>query len=67
VFEAKGHDYRGDLLRFVGEAYGLPADERQLTRIEAALRRYELLRKRWIDAADTARLDGLLPGGPADI
>jgi uncharacterized membrane protein len=67
VFEAKGHDYRGDLLRFVGEAYGLPADERQLTRIEAALRRYELLRKRWIDAADTARLDELLPGGPADI
>jgi uncharacterized membrane protein len=67
VFEAKGHDYRGDLLRFVSEAFGLPADERQLTRIEAALRHYELLRKQWIDSADTARLDELLREGLADI
>jgi uncharacterized membrane protein len=51
VLEARGHDYRGDLLRFVSEAYRLPADERQLLRIEAALRRYELLRKRLLDAA----------------
>jgi len=49
VLEARGHDYRGDLLRFVGEACGLPADERQLLRVQAALRRYELLRKRLLD------------------
>jgi uncharacterized membrane protein len=67
VFEAKGHDYRGDLLRFVSEAFGLPAGERQLTRIEAALRRYELLRKQWIDSADTARLDEQPPDSLPDI
>ncbi len=51
-FVAKGHDYRADLLHFVGEAYGLPCSEPQLVRIEDALRRYELLRKRWIDGYD---------------
>jgi uncharacterized membrane protein len=54
VLEARGHDYRGDLLRFVSEAYRLPADERQLVRVEAALRRYELLRTRMLDAAATS-------------
>jgi uncharacterized membrane protein len=57
LFEAKGHDYRGDLLHFVSEAYRLPADQRQLTRIEAALRRQDVLRKLWIDARDIVHLD----------
>jgi uncharacterized membrane protein len=43
-FVANGHDYRADLARFVREVYGLKASEDQLERVEAALRRYELLR-----------------------
>jgi uncharacterized membrane protein len=57
LFESRGHDYRADLLRFVSEAYRLPADERQLTRIEDALRRHEVLRKQWIDAGDIWPVD----------
>jgi hypothetical protein len=44
-FEANGHDYRSDLARFVREAYGLVCSDEQMQRVEAALRRYELLRQ----------------------
>jgi uncharacterized membrane protein len=44
-FDANGHDYRGDLARFVREAYALDCTDEQLERIEGALRRYELLRQ----------------------
>jgi uncharacterized membrane protein len=43
-FEAKGHDYRGDLARFIRLVYDLPCSDEQLERIETALRRYEQLR-----------------------
>ena len=43
-FEAKGHDYRADLARFVREVYALPASDEQLAAIEAALRANELQR-----------------------
>jgi uncharacterized membrane protein len=42
-FDARGHDYRADLARFTRLAFDLPADEALLTRVEAALRRRELL------------------------
>ena len=51
-FEAKGHDYRADLLRFVREVYALEASEEQMGRVEGALRRYEKLRAEWIEARD---------------
>lgn len=54
-FEAKGHDYRADLARFIREVYALPANEEQMKRIETALRRAELARKKWIDEHDAAR------------
>jgi uncharacterized membrane protein len=38
AFTTIGHDYRGDLARFVSAAYRLPCDERMVDRIEAALR-----------------------------
>lgn len=38
AFTTIGHDYRGDLTRFVSAAYRLPCDERTLDRIEVALR-----------------------------
>jgi uncharacterized membrane protein len=57
LFESKGHDYRADLLRFVSEAYRLPAEEWQLIRIEKALRRHEMLRKEWVEAGDISPLD----------
>jgi hypothetical protein len=43
-FEAKGHDYRADLARFVREVYDLSCTDEQLEKIEVALRRYEQLR-----------------------
>ncbi len=51
-FEAKGHDYRADLARFVREVYALDATAAQMERIEAALRRAELVRKERIDVLD---------------
>lgn len=51
-FEAKGHDYRADLARFVREVYALQASDEQLASIEAALRANELQRKALIDAHD---------------
>jgi uncharacterized membrane protein len=44
-FDANGHDYRGDLARFVREAYALECSDEQLESVEGALRRYELLRQ----------------------
>ncbi len=49
-FEAKGHDYRADLARFVREVYDLRATDEQLASIEEALRANELRRKEIIDA-----------------
>jgi hypothetical protein len=48
-FEANGHDYRADLARFVREAYGLECSEEQMEQVEAALRRYEMLRQGWLE------------------
>jgi uncharacterized membrane protein len=42
--EARGHDYRGDLARFVREVFALPATDAQLESVEAALRRFEVAR-----------------------
>jgi uncharacterized membrane protein len=53
-FEAKGHDYRADLARFVREVYALPASDDQLAAVERALRAAELERKRLLDAAKAA-------------
>jgi uncharacterized membrane protein len=50
-FEAKGHDYRADLARFLREVYALPATDTQLAAVEHALRAAELDRKRLLDAA----------------
>jgi uncharacterized membrane protein len=58
-FEAKGHDYRADLARFVREVYALPATDEQLAAVEQALRAAELDRKRLIDAAKAAAEAGV--------
>jgi hypothetical protein len=50
-FEAKGHDYRADLARFVREVYRLEATDPQLAAVERALRAAELERKHLLDAA----------------
>jgi uncharacterized membrane protein len=57
-FEAKGHDYRADLARFIREVYALPASDDQLAAVEAALRAAELERKRLLDAAKAAAKGG---------
>jgi uncharacterized membrane protein len=43
-FESFGHDYRADMARFVRDAYGFPATDPQLDRIEQTLRSLELER-----------------------
>jgi uncharacterized membrane protein len=50
VFEAKGHDYRADLLPFFHALPGLDATSEQLQRIGAALEHTELRRSRWVKA-----------------
>jgi uncharacterized membrane protein len=50
-FEAKGHDYRADLARFIREVYALPATDDQLATVEQALRASELERKQILDTA----------------
>jgi len=45
-FVANGHDYRADLARFIREVYSLPCSDDDLTRVEQALRRYEVERER---------------------
>jgi hypothetical protein len=54
-FEAKGHDYRADLARFIREVYRLPATDTQVAAVEAALRAAELERKHRLDAAKAAK------------
>jgi hypothetical protein len=49
-FVADGHDYRADLARFVREVYDLPCSDAQLERVEAALRKYEVLRQQMTEA-----------------
>jgi uncharacterized membrane protein len=66
-FEARGHDYRADLARFIREVYRLPATDAQLAAVEAALRASELDRKRRLDAAKAAkngRAGGSVPSSP---
>ncbi len=41
-FEANGHDYRADLVRFTSLAYDLPADDALVARLNEALARREL-------------------------
>ena len=54
-FEARGHDYRADLARFVREVCALQASDEQLASIEAALRANELQRRALIEAHDQKR------------
>lgn len=61
-FEAKGHDYRADLARFIREFYGFGATDSQLAAVEAALRSNELRRKEWIDAKDGSSKKAESPG-----
>jgi uncharacterized membrane protein len=51
-FGSFGHDYRADMVRFVADAYGLPAaTEEQLASIDQTLRSLELERAERIKAA----------------
>jgi hypothetical protein len=49
-FDAKGHDYRADLLPFLHETLGFEASPEQLERIHAFLEQQELRRTEWIEA-----------------
>lgn len=49
-FDANGHDYRGDLPRFVREAYDLECSDEQLESVEQALRANELARHQLLQA-----------------
>lgn len=51
-FDAKGHDYRADLARFIRTIYHLEVNDDQLARAEKALRRNELERKERVDKYD---------------
>jgi uncharacterized membrane protein len=54
-FKSFGHDYRGDMCRFVHTAYQLPAaSDEQIEAVEAALRTLELERGARIAAAAEA-------------
>jgi len=48
VFEAKGHDYRADLLPFFHAVLGLPATDAQLDRITGYLEHSEVTRSNWV-------------------
>jgi len=48
VFDADGHDYRGDLVPFFNALLGLGADADRRAKIVAALESEELRRTRWI-------------------
>jgi hypothetical protein len=53
AFGSFGHDYRADMVRFVQDAFHLPAaSEQQLGRIEETLRSLELERAQRIKARD---------------
>lgn len=47
-FEAKGHDYRADLSRFVRAVFDLEATDEQIGKIDEAMREFELFRAKWI-------------------
>ena len=64
-FEAKGHDYRADLARFIREVYALPATDEQLAAVERALRASELERKRLL-GPETSSQEGDA-GAPAGV
>jgi uncharacterized membrane protein len=49
VFEAKGHDYRADLLPFFHALLDRPATPQQLDRIAEFLQRREKVRSEWIN------------------
>lgn len=51
-FDAKGHDYRADLARFIRTVYRLEVTSDQLAQAEKALRRNELERKERVDKYD---------------
>ena len=57
-FQAKGHDYRADLARFVREVYALPATDDQLAAVEAALRAAELDRQHLLDTTKATTKNG---------
>ena len=63
-FEAKGHDYRADLARFVREVYALQASDEQLASIEAALRANELQRAALLKAHHPSKGDVAETGHP---
>ena len=63
-FEAKGHDYRADLARFVREVYALQASDEQLASIEAALRANELQRAALLKAHHPGQGDVAETGHP---
>jgi uncharacterized membrane protein len=48
-YQARGHDYRPDLPRFLVDVYGLDVTPGQLARVEAALRLRETVRQRLFD------------------
>lgn len=48
VFDADGHDYRGDLVPFMSALLGFGASEQEQAAIVAALETEELRRTRWI-------------------
>src|SRR5262245_41444739 len=54
VFDARGHDYRADLLPFFHAALDLPATDAQLEKIEKFLIERELFRSEWSKAHGTA-------------
>jgi uncharacterized membrane protein len=54
VFDAKGHDYRADLLPFFHAVLGLEATAEQLDAVEQHLVERELLRSQWAKGHGTA-------------
>ena len=50
TFDAKGHDYRADLLPFLHSVLGFDATDAELERVNEWLERRELQRTEWIEA-----------------
>jgi uncharacterized membrane protein len=61
-FKSFGHDYRGDMARFVHRAFGFAADEAQVLAVDGALRTLELERGRRIAASAGGGADDEAPG-----
>ena len=72
-FVANGHDYRANLVRFTSLAYGLPADDELIAKLNEILARRELewAERRVIDEqfadAQAAVADQLAKWGAEDI